>query len=37
VELLYGTGRRRERKKRMIANNIEMHNICAGRGYNSMY
>jgi hypothetical protein len=34
VELLYGTWERREG---MYFNNIKMHYICAGRGYNDMY
>jgi hypothetical protein len=26
-----------EKEKSMIVNNIEIHNICAGRGYNNMH
>jgi hypothetical protein len=25
------------KEKRMIGNNIEMHHICASKGYNNMY
>jgi hypothetical protein len=38
VELLCGTWERKERKREWYrVNNIEIHNICTGRGHNDMY
>jgi hypothetical protein len=36
VELLYGTGEE-VKEKRMVANNMEIHYICANNRYNNIY
>jgi hypothetical protein len=37
MELLYRTWRGGKGEENARVNNIEMHNICAGRGYKDVY